>query len=306
MKNSNPNLILNWLKACRAYSFTASIIPCLVGASLALYLQAQANWLLLPVIIICSVLMHAATNLTNDYYDFKRGVDQNYRYASGRCLIDAMLTPRQAKISALILFAISFILGLILVAQRGPWMLVLGITGICGGYFYTAMPIGYKYFGLGDILVFLLMGPLMVTGSYFALTGKFEPRVLLVSLPIGCLVTAILASNNIRDIKHDQELKIQTFAAVIGYKNAKREFYLLIIFSYLWVAALVILETLPLWSIAVFLSLPLSYKIISEIKNSEPQDAGKLALIDVSAAQLHLIFGLLLIISIVLGRFTGS
>ncbi|MCX5713084.1 MAG: 1,4-dihydroxy-2-naphthoate octaprenyltransferase [Candidatus Omnitrophica bacterium] len=302
MKNSNPNRLLIWIKAARGYSFTASIIPCLVAASLAFYLHAPVKWLLLLIVITCSVLMHAGTNLINDYYDFKKGVDQNYEFASGRCLVDAVLTPKQAKNSALILFAASFILGLILVALRGPWMLVLGIIGICGGYFYTAMPIGYKYFGLGDVLVFLLMGPLMVIGSYFALTGRFETKALLVSLPIGCLVTAILASNNIRDIKHDTEVKIRTFAAIIGYENAKIEFYLLIIFAYLCVATLAILKILPLWSTAVFFSLPLSIKTITKIKNSQAKDCGKLALIDVSVAQLHLIFGFLLIVSIILGR----
>ncbi|MFA6350123.1 MAG: 1,4-dihydroxy-2-naphthoate octaprenyltransferase [Candidatus Omnitrophota bacterium] len=306
MRNSDPKQLLIWIKACRGYSFTASIIPCFISASLALYLRPQADWLLLPVIIICSVLLHAATNLTNDYYDFKKGVDQGYEFASGRCLVDAVLTPKQAKHSALILFAITFLLGLALVAQRGPWMLVLGIAGICGGYFYTAAPVAYKNFGLGDILVFLLMGPLMTVGSYFALTGDFNIRVLLVSLPIGCLVTAILASNNIRDIKHDREMKIRTFAAVIGYKNAKVEFYLLIISAYLCAALLIALKILPLYSLAVFLSLPLAFKIIFEIKNSAPQDAGKLAIIDVNAANLHLIFGLLLIISIILGKPIGS
>lgn len=306
MKSFNLNQLSVWLKACRGYSFTASVIPCLTGAGFALYLGSRVDWLLLPVIIICAVLMHAATNLTNDYYDFKKGVDQNYPYASGRCLVDGVLKPKQARNSALILFTLSFILGLILVAQRGPWMLALGIAGICGGYFYTAMPIGYKYLGLGDMLVFLLMGPFMAGGSFFALTGNFDIRVIWVSLPAGCLVTAILVSNNIRDIIHDRKAGIKTFAVLIGYENAKKELYLLIASSYLCIAILVISKTLPAWSIAAFFSLPLSLKIIKEIQLSRMQDAEKLALIDIKTAQLHLIFGLLLLISLILGKFTGS
>ena len=78
--------------------------------------------------------------------------------------------------------------------------------------FYTGKPIGYKYIALGDFLVFTLMGPLMVIGSYYVLTGDYNTNVLYVSLPVGFLVAAILHANNLRGIVHDTQANVKTLA----------------------------------------------------------------------------------------------
>src|SRR5207244_3477650 len=79
--------------------------------------------------------------------------------------------------------------GLYLIAQRGWPIILLGLLGLAGGYFYTAPPFEYKFKALGIPLVFLLMGPLMVAGSYYAITGMFDPATVIVSVPVGLLVT---------------------------------------------------------------------------------------------------------------------
>jgi len=58
-----------WVQAVRAFSFTASMVPVIVGAVLALYYERTVKWELLPVILVCSILYHAATNLMSDYFD---------------------------------------------------------------------------------------------------------------------------------------------------------------------------------------------------------------------------------------------
>src|SRR5207253_3246310 len=88
---------------------------------------------------------------------------------------------------------------------RGAWEVVrrfgpLGLVGFVGGYFYPAPPFQYKYRALGLPLVFLLMGPVMVGGAYYAVTGTFDANLIVVSLPVGLLVTAILHGNEWRDV----------------------------------------------------------------------------------------------------------
>jgi len=198
-------MLRKWIQAIRVFSFTASILPVFVGAALTLYQKEPIAWGLFPIVIICSILFQAATNLISDYDDFKNGVDQDYTFGSSRVIVEKLLTPGQVRNAAFLAFGIGCLLGLLLVYFRGIPLLMLGIIGLMGGYLYTGKPIGYKYIALGDLCVFILMGPLMVIGSYFTLTGTYHTDILLASLPIGCLVSAILFANNLRDIHHDTE-----------------------------------------------------------------------------------------------------
>jgi 1,4-dihydroxy-2-naphthoate octaprenyltransferase len=86
----------------------------------------------------------------------------------------------------------------------GPVLLILGIAGLFTGYFYTARPVALKYRGIGVPVVFFVMGPLMVIGSYFVQIAGLNPVVFLASLPVGCLVGAILYANEYRDVYHDR------------------------------------------------------------------------------------------------------
>lgn len=292
-----------WLQAVRAFSFTASSVPVLLGAALALHYPGKVMWILFPVVYIAGLLIHAATNLVSDYYDYKKDVDKNYTFGSSGVLVQGLLPAKHIFIGGLVLFGITAGLGIILIAVRGVPILVLGLIGIVGGYFYTGRPFGYKYFGLGDFLVFILMGPLMVIGSYYCLTGTYNHPVLLASLPVGFLVMAILQGNNTRDIKHDTEAGIKTLENTLGPKGARVFYYFSLSAAYLSVILMVIFKILSPWSLMVVLTLPLALKNIKKVAVSQPEIPEQLATIDVETAQLHFAFGLLLTISVLLHWF---
>jgi 1,4-dihydroxy-2-naphthoate octaprenyltransferase len=290
-----------WLQAIRVFSLTASIIPVLVGAALAFYMNEDVLWQWLPVVAFCSVLLHAGTNLVSDYFDYNKGVDKDYTYGSSRVIVENLLGPRAVLAGGLVCFAVGCGLGLALVAFRGWPMLALGLVGLLGGWFYTAGPLGFKYMGLGDLYVFILMGPLMVIGSFFALTGRYENSVLIASMPIGCLVAGILSANNLRDIKHDGEAGVRTTAGLLGVTAAKIEYILLLFTAYVSVIAMMAVSILPVWSALVFLTLPLAVKNTKAARNHDLNRPHDIAFLDVRTAQLHLTFGLLLCLSLVLG-----
>jgi 1,4-dihydroxy-2-naphthoate octaprenyltransferase len=291
-----------WARAVRAFSFTASLIPPTVGAMLAFMHETPAKWTLFPLVLIASVSYHAATNLVNDYYDFRNNVDRMGTLGSSGLLVQGLIPARSILRGAVVFFAIGTLIGLYFVSVRGAPILVLGLVGLLGGFFYTAGPISYKYKGIGEPLVFVLMGPLMVVGSYLVLTGGFRWDVVLVSLPVGCLVAAILQSNDLRDIAYDKTVGIKTAAIVFGGNFAEAVYHALVISAYVIVAVLAAFRVLPLWSLAVLVTLPAAARNMRIARRIAAGASREYATIDVLTAQLHMAFGLLLIASLAAGR----
>lgn len=302
-QNQERSNISIWFQAFRPFAYSASITPVLVGAMIALaYYPGEISWFLFPVAMIAGVLFHTATNLISEYFDYKKGVDRIDTYGSSRVIVESLLDPRKVLIAGYIAFALGFALGGILIYFRGVEMLLFGIIGLLGGYFYTGAPFGYKYVALGDFLVFTLMGPLMVIGSYFTLTGDFNLNVLYISLPVGFLVAAILHANNLRDVMHDSSVKIKTMAILFGLKGSIFEYYFLVIGSYLSVIVMTVFGILSPWSLLVFISLPQALGNLKEISKAEIDKPEKIAMMDVKTAQHHMMFGVLLSIGLVLTR----
>ena len=290
-----------WFQATRAFSFTASIVPVFVGGAMALYFGGDVAWRLFPLVVICSLLFHAGTNVISEYYDYKKGVDKEHTYGSSRVLVDRLMAPKDTLIEAAIIFLAGCVIGIVFIVFRGWPIFVLGAVGLLGGVFYSAKPVGYKYFALGDLMVFILMGPLMVIGSYFVLTGNYNSNVLFVSLPVGFLVTAILVANNFRDIKYDRLAKVRTVATILGFKGARAEYCLLLAGAYISIAVMAALKVFSPWVFLAFLSIPLAVRNFKVAMKSKPDSPESIAILDVQTAQLHLVFGVLLISSLVLG-----
>jgi 1,4-dihydroxy-2-naphthoate octaprenyltransferase len=292
-----------WMQAARPFSLTASVTPVLLGAALVPYLEAQARWLLWPLILAASLLIHIATNLVSEYFDYQKGVDRPDTWGGSRVLVDGLLAPGQVLWAGLLLFAVTAGIGLVFIAIHGWPILVIGLIGMLGGFFYTAVPVGYKYLGLGDLFVFVLMGPLMVIGSFYVLTGTYETDVLLISLPVGCLVAAILSANNLRDIKHDTEAGITSTAIALGHRLARLEYTALVSGAFLVTIGMVVFGVLPLWSLLVLLTVPAALKCIRTALTDQSGQPQQIVTLDVQTAQLHLFFGVLLMVSILLGTF---
>lgn len=255
---------------------------------------------------MCSVLFQAGTNVINDYFDFVRGVDKDEPYSGfSGVLTKGLLRPSEVFVYGVGLFGAGVLLGLVLLYYRGLPMLLIGVAGLLGGYLYTGGPKGYKYLALGDVLVFVLMGPLSVVGSYFALTGEVTLAVLLASLPVGSLVAAIMAVNNHRDAASDRGAGVKTLSNMIGFRASRIENLLLPVAAYLFVALAALSGLLSAWTLLVLLSLPLALGNLKDINNSGQESVRELTYLVVRTAQLHLVFGVLLSVGIATGALTG-
>jgi 1,4-dihydroxy-2-naphthoate polyprenyltransferase len=198
---------------------------------------------------------------------------------------------------------LSAAIGLVLIAVRGWPMLLFGLIGLVAGYSYTGPPFQFKFHALAVPFVFFLMGPLMVLGSYYAITGGYDPVALYASIPIGLLVAAILHANEWRDISEDARAGITTLSGRIGARRAHYVYIALVVGAYLVIGLTAIGHLVPISTLLVVLSLPI---FVAALQASELGATGQvraLSMIDLRTARLHLYFGAFLILGLILARY---
>jgi 1,4-dihydroxy-2-naphthoate octaprenyltransferase len=240
------------------------------------------------------------TNVVNEVYDVRGGLDTITSPRMSRALLTGRITERQALHFAYASFTVAALLGLGLVALRGWPLALIGLIGLVGGWGYTAPPLQYKYRAMGLPLVFVLMGPLMVLGAYYAITGEWSATAAIVSLPIGLLVAAILHGNEWRDIGDDGRAGARTLSVVAGRGVAHQVYVALTVGAFIVLGLAVAAGTLPRAGLLAVLSLPL---LVRTLRASELGAAGQqraLAMIDLQTAQLHALFGGLLVVGLAL------
>jgi 1,4-dihydroxy-2-naphthoate octaprenyltransferase len=164
-------------------------------------------------------------------------------------------------------------------------VLAFGLVGFAASYLYTGGDVKYKYLGWGELSVFMVWGPLMVSGSYYVQTGGFSLRPVLVSLPIGLLVALVLLANNLRDRDYDSEAGVETVATLLEKNDALILFFLVVTVTYFIQGYLMIDGVLSPWGLLGFLSFPMAYKLIKEFFGKIPEDA------DARTAKLEVAFG---------------
>ncbi|MDQ4145579.1 MAG: LLM class flavin-dependent oxidoreductase [Actinomycetota bacterium] len=283
----------------RPFSFTASVVPVCAGAALAA-LAGPFSWSLFLAALVAAVLLQLGTNVINEIYDVRRGIDSIVSPRASQAIVKGRINERAAFGIAALAFGAAAAIGVYLVVRRGVPVVVLGLLGLLGGFGYTAPPLQYKYRALGLPLVFLLMGPLMVVGSYYVVTGELDVEPFVLSIPVGFLVAAILHGNEWRDISEDARAGIKTLSIRYGRTAAHVVYVSLILGAYIVLALAVMLEVLPVGALLAMLSLPLLVRIIRNAELGAGGQQRAIAMIDLQTAQLHAAFGLLLVGGLVL------
>lgn len=290
------NIFQNWFLASRPWSFTMTAISVSVGGALSA-VAGYFSWPLYIITLLSMIALHAATNLLNDYYDVKTGVD-NMDVSTAKYrphpLLEGKLKLEQVRNGAIILYSIAIVSGIYLAATRGWGIIGIGLLGVLASCLYTAPPLRYKHHALGEFSVFLMWGPMIIEGTYFVQHQAFSASAFWVSLPFGALVALVLLINNVRDITHDRAKDVCTLPIIIGQHNGLRLYVALIVLAYFSVLWMTVLGLLPSWSLIVLISLPLAYRLLRQMAREIPVDA------DARTAQLNTAFGTLLVASLVL------
>lgn len=293
-----------WYRASRPRTLTATYAPLGLSAAIALddgVFEAGR----FALALIGALFLQIAANLINEYADFRHGADALKQAGQGMVIKQRVLTPREVLWGAILTTTAGVIIGLVLLLQSGPLLLWIGLGGVLVVITYTAGPFPLAYHGLGEAAVFVFMGPLMVLGAYYAMSGgQTSLTPLLAGLPIGFMVAAILHANNIRDMDADRAVNKRTLAVIFGLRVARVEYILLVAGSYVMVAMMVIAGVMPWPTLIVLVTAPEAYRLIRIFTTST--DTALLHQGQGRTARLHGRFGLWLMIgwlvTVVLGR----
>jgi 1,4-dihydroxy-2-naphthoate octaprenyltransferase len=288
----------------RPFAYTASTIPVAAGGALA-WRDGRFDLGLFLLALAGAVLLHSGTNVVNEVYDVRRGIDTITSPRASHAILKGRISERGALWLGGGFFAAALGVGLALAVARGWPVVALGLIGLAGGYFYTAPPFEYKYRALGVPLVFVLMGPLMTVGGYFAASGSWSIEALILSIPVGLLVAAILHGNEWRDISEDTRAGIVTLSARVGAGVAHYAYVALVVGAYVALGLAVALRWLPPATMLVVLSLPFLAQVMRSAELGAGGQARAIALIDLETARLHLVFGALLVAGVLLAGTTG-
>ena len=202
-------------KALRPFSYSVALATCGLGIALA-YSHGLGDGIRAALVIFAGILLQAASNLANDHADIELWQKQTSEIA-----LQAITQIRRNFYLAGLMVLVSSVIGFWLVIQVGWPLLLLGVFGVLGGYSYTGDPIHYKQRGLGVPAVFLFTGVLMVSGAYYAVTGAWSNQVVMISIPLSLLASALLLANEIRDYVDDRNFDIRTLTVRLGFEKAK-------------------------------------------------------------------------------------
>ena len=280
-----------WWKLLRPHTLTASFVPVAIGTALALP-TGNLELLLFFFMLTASILIQAATNMFNEYYDFVRGLDQKDSVGIGGTIVREQVKPKIILRLAVLFSLTAVLLGVYLAAKTSWWIFAIGILCIFVGYFYSGGPFPISATPFGELVSGLFMGLVIILISFFIQTGYITLTSILASIPTSCLIGAILMANNIRDLDGDKEHGRKTLAILLGHRQAVYCLGGLFLFSYLWLVGLVVLNALPSWTLLALLSLPKARQsILGFWQKRSPLEMMPAMQ---AAAQTNTLFGLLL------------
>ncbi len=265
----------NWFKNARPISLPQSLLPALTAVALS-YGNNEFSWLAAIACIIGVAFLHLAMNLLDDWFDYKVGsaearqavTNEGFR---GRMvkypyLTSGEATPGQLMKATMGFLAVAAVMGAVVVYLRG-WM-VLGwvAAGLLIGVSYSGGPLKLGFRGLGELVVFLMFGPMMMTGVYYAVTGTVDWKITWLSIAVGLLVTNIVYSHSVLDAIPDKKMGKKTMAHLMG--SGKGQIALsafLNVVPYLMVVIGVVLGQLHPAYLAVLVLLPVSMWLVKSL-----------------------------------------
>ena len=307
-KTHTSSKVKIWLTAVRPFAYTASLLPVLLGLAISVYLGFPVKWGLFGLTLLGVLCFHTAANLLNDCYDHKRGLDRDVLPMSG-AIVRGWLSEKQVFRAAMLCLVLGTSCGLALTHFCGWGGLALGGIGAVIALGYTRSGFCFKYFALGDAVIFIAFGILPVFGTYWVQSQTFSLLPLLWSIPISCYTVGILHGNNWHDLNSDAASGCRTVANLLGPNGSRLYYRFLVLGPYVLTIAFLLAGKLlsqrvgPLTAGLVLLSVPLALKLS---RTTPERDPDTFAMLDGRTAQLHLAFGALLTIGIFLGRITET
>ncbi|WBW97242.1 prenyltransferase [Oceanirhabdus sp. W0125-5] len=281
-------------------TLVAGVIPVLLGSTYSWYAYGQCNVVYLVLLMIAMILIQSGTNMTNDYFDFKRGADGEDKVHE-KALVSGEITPKQVLFIIILFELTAFMIGVFLGSQTSYYILLVGITGGIIAILYASGPLPISYTPIGEIVSGVTMGIGITTTVIYIQSGVLNLSTVVVAIPTTLYIGTILLSNNLSDLDGDKEAGRRTLPIIIGRRNAEKLWVFNVMLVLILTGVLVFLGLYPIIVCAIVL-LIFPYKCITDFLSYEKSIKTKgrtMGLIGKVGVKYHLAVIMGLLISII-------
>ncbi|SOD74756.1 1,4-dihydroxy-2-naphthoate octaprenyltransferase [Jatrophihabitans sp. GAS493] len=228
------------------------------------------------LVFVGYVVLHGISNLSNDYFGYRRGHDTEdspRRRYTLHPISSGAFTMRFLATGLILLAAVAVAIGVYFVALRGVAALVLALVGGLLLYAYDAAPRALKELGLGEVAAFVVWGPLMIGGGYFVITGHWSGDAFLASIPYGLGVASILIGKHIDQRAFDTSQDQRTLPVLLGERGARRLNESVVVLMYVFTAVAILLGALSPFLAVVLVAAPRALRALSVMSRPAPAQA---------------------------------
>lgn len=219
------------------HTWPAAILPCLVATACAAVTSVSISVSLAIVLLAICILMQAAVNTFNDYYDYVKGADSadDDVDPTDATLVYNNVNPTCALVLGIGFLVAAFALGVYVIVCAGWIPLAIGVVGALFTVTYSAGKTPVSYLPIGEVVSGVVMGGLIPLACYQALTGRFDVIALVWAIPEIIGVGLIMMTNNTCDIEKDIEVGRRTLPTKLGRERARGVYHALV---WLWLIAI--------------------------------------------------------------------
>ncbi|MBC1796745.1 1,4-dihydroxy-2-naphthoate polyprenyltransferase [Listeria booriae] len=251
-----------WWMLLRPHTLVASFVPVFLGTTVAMSYESF-HFTRFFVMLISCFLIQTSANLFNEYYDYKKGQDDEHTVGNGGAIVRNGMKPGFILFLAIFLYVLAILGGVYLCMDVNNWWIgLLGIISMLVGYLYTGGPYPIAYTPFGEIMAGFFMGGIITYISFYIQAGFISSFIVYVSIPVMVLVGNLLLANSIRDLEPDKANGRLTLAILLGRKGALVLFTAAFIFAYAWEIALIFTVEATPWILIILLSVPEAIKAV--------------------------------------------
>ncbi|MQY30235.1 1,4-dihydroxy-2-naphthoate polyprenyltransferase [Nocardia aurantia] len=250
-----------WLEGARPRTLPNAIAPVLVGTGAAASIDGAVWWKALLALVV-SLALIVGVNYANDYSDGIRGTDDE-RVGPLRLVGSKVASPAAVRGAAVTSLTIAAVVGLVLALTTAWWLLLVGAACLAGAWFYTGGRKPYGYSGFGEIAVFVFFGLVAVLGTEFVQAERVDRSGIVGAVAVGAFSSAVLVTNNLRDIPTDTVTGKTTLAVKLGDPRTRTLHLVLMVVPFL--ASLGLVARTP-WALAGLLAIPLAIRANNPVR----------------------------------------
>jgi 1,4-dihydroxy-2-naphthoate octaprenyltransferase len=283
-----------WVEGARPRTLPNAIAPVIAGTGAAAWLDAACWWKAVLALVV-AVAMIIGVNYANDYSDGIRGTD-DVRAGPPRLVGSRLAAPRAVLTAAVVSLSVAAVAGVVLAWFSAPWLILVGAFCIAGAWLYTGGAKPYGYLGLGEVAVFVFFGLVAVLGTQFTQALRIDWVGVALAVAVGCLSSAVLVANNLRDIPTDKESGKITLAVRLGDRRTRLLYVGLLVVA---LALTLLLMLATPWCAVGLVALPLAVRAAGPVRKGLGgrelilvlRDTGLTMLVWAVAVALALAFG---------------